>query len=334
DQCRINVRSGDGGDGSVSFRREKFIEFGGPDGGDGGRGGDVWAEAVAGLNTLVDYLHRRRFRAAGGGRGMGRTRSGAAGADVVLAVPAGTEVLEADGATLIADLAQAGERVRLAKGGDGGFGNVRFKGPVNQAPRRAEPGRTGEEREVWFRLKLIADVGLVGLPNAGKSSLLSVASAARPRIADYPFTTLWPNLGVVDLNGCRRFVIADVPGLIEGASEGAGLGTRFLGHLERTRVLIHLVDAALEDPVAAWRAVRGELAAYGSGLAEKPEIVALSRIDLCDPLQSAGKAEALELATGAAPVLLSSTTGEGVGPLLEAAGRSLGEESEVGSWRP
>ena len=253
DQCKIFIRSGDGGAGAVSFRREKFIEYGGPDGGDGGRGGDVWIEAVEGLNTLIDYRYHQHFKAETGVHGMGRNRSGAHGGDVVLKVPVGTEVLEEDKETLIADLDHAGARVLLAAGGNGGFGNTHFKGPVNQAPRRANPGLAGVEKLIWLRLKLIADVGVVGLPNAGKSTFLAAISAATPKIADYPFTTLTPHLGVVDLSSNERFVVADVPGLIEGASEGAGLGVRFLGHLERTAVLIHMVDATGDDPAGAWR---------------------------------------------------------------------------------
>jgi len=251
DQCKIYVRSGNGGGGSVSFRREKYIEYGGPDGGDGGRGGDVWIEAVEGLNTLIDYRYQQHFKAGTGVHGMGRNRHGAAGADVVLKVPVGTEVLDED-KTLIVDMDHAGQRVLLCKGGNGGWGNVRFKGPTNQAPAYANPGQEGQERWVWLRLKLIADIGLAGLPNAGKSTFLSAASAAKPKIADYPFTTLAPNLGMVDLSPTERFVIADIPGLIEGASEGAGLGTRFLGHVERSASLIHLIDGTQEDVVHAY----------------------------------------------------------------------------------
>ncbi|MBA3810529.1 MAG: GTPase ObgE, partial [Caulobacteraceae bacterium] len=318
DQCKIYIRSGDGGAGAVSFRREKFIEYGGPDGGDGGRGGDVWIEAVEGLNTLIDYRYHQHFKAKTGGHGMGRNRSGAAGADAVLKVPVGTEVLDEDRETLIADLGAAGARWRLAAGGNGGFGNTHFKGPVNQAPRRANPGLPGMEKLIWLRLKLIADVGLVGLPNAGKSTLLAAVSAATPKIADYPFTTLTPHLGVVDLSPNERFVIADVPGLIEGASEGAGLGTRFLGHLERTAVLIHLVDAAGDDPARAWRSVRRELESYGQGLVEKPEILALNKVDALNEDERAHKARALEDAAGAAPHLVSAVSGEGVPALLRA----------------
>ena len=323
DQCKIFIRSGDGGGGAVSFRREKFIEYGGPDGGDGGRGGDVWVEAVDGLNTLIDYRYHQHFKAGTGVHGMGRNRSGAAGADAVLRGPVGTEVLEEDRETLIADLDEAGTRILLASGGNGGFGNAHFKGPVNQAPRRANPGLPGIERWIWLRLKLIADVGLVGLPNAGKSTILAAVSAANPKIADYPFTTLTPNLGVVELSGNERFVMADVPGLIEGASEGAGLGVRFLGHLERTAVLIHLIDATGEDPVGAWRAIRAELEAYGAGLEDKAEIVALNKIDALDAAARKKIAAKLKKATGAVPMLVSAVSGEGVKPLLRAAWRKV-----------
>ncbi|MFI4974276.1 MAG: GTPase ObgE [Caulobacterales bacterium] len=319
DQCKIYVRSGDGGGGAVSFRREKFIEYGGPDGGDGGRGGDVWIEAVEGLNTLIDYRYQQHFKAKTGGHGMGRNRHGANGEDVVLRVPVGTEVLEEDRQALIADLDHEGMRVLLAPGGNGGFGNTHFKGPVNQAPRRANPGLPGEERTLWLRLKLIADVGLVGLPNAGKSTFLAAVSAATPKIADYPFTTLTPNLGVVDLSGNERFVMADIPGLIEGASEGAGLGVRFLGHLERTSVLIHLVDATQDDVAGAWRTVRGELAAYGAGLEAKAEILALNKVDALDAAARKAKAAELKKASGRSPLLVSGVSGEGVRPLLRAA---------------
>ena len=319
DQCKIFIRSGDGGGGAVSFRREKFIEYGGPDGGDGGRGGDVWIEAVEGLNTLIDYRYHQHFKAGTGGHGMGRNRSGAAGADQVLRVPVGTEVLEEDHETLIVDLEQVGARFCLAAGGNGGFGNTHFKGPVNQAPRRANPGLPGLERWIWLRLKLIADVGLGGLPNAGKSTLLAAVSAATPKIADYPFTTLTPNLGVVDLSEGERFVLADVPGLIEGASEGAGLGTRFLGHLERTAVLIHLIDATSEDPAGAWRTIRAELEAYGAGLEDKPEIIALNKADALTPEARAAAAEVVAAASGQIPRLVSAVSGEGLRDLLRAA---------------
>src|SRR3990170_3969694 len=284
DQAKVYVRSGDGGAGSVSFRREKFIEFGGPDGGDGGRGGDVWVEAVDGLNTLIDYRYQQHFRAKTGVHGMGRNRTGAKGADVVMKVPAGPQVYEEDNETLICDLTEVGQRVRLAAGGNGGFGNQHFKTSTNQAPRRANPGLPGQEMTIWLRLKLIADAGLVGLPNAGKSTFLAAVTAAKPKIADYPFTTLNPQLGVVETDG-REFVLADIPGLIEGAHEGSGLGDRFLGHVERCRVLLHLVDGTSEHAGRAYKIVRGELDAYGNGLAEKPEIVALSKTDALVPEQ-------------------------------------------------
>ena len=319
DQAKVYVRSGDGGGGAVSFRREKFIEFGGPDGGDGGRGGDVWIEAVEGLNTLIDYRYQQHFKGETGVHGMGRNRSGANGADAVLKVPVGTEVLEEDRETLIADLAHAGDRVRLAKGGNGGFGNAHFKGPINQAPRFANPGLEGEERWIWLRLKLIADVGLVGLPNAGKSTMLAASSAARPKIADYPFTTLTPNLGVVELSGQERFVLADIPGLIEGASEGAGVGTRFLGHIERTAVLVHLVDGTQEDVAGAWRTIRGELEAYGEGIEDKSELLALNKADALTPEARAEKVAELAAASGKTPFVVSGVSGEGVTALLRAA---------------
>jgi len=341
DQCKIYIRSGDGGAGAVSFRREKFIEYGGPDGGDGGRGGDVWIEAVDGLNTLIDYRYHQHFKAGTGTHGMGRNRTGAGGADAVLRVPVGTQVFDEEQERLIADLDKPGMRVRLAEGGNGGFGNTHFKGPINQAPRRANPGLEGQESWIWLRLKLIADVGLVGLPNAGKSTLLAAVSAATPKIADYPFTTLTPNLGVVDLSGNERFVIADVPGLIEGASEGAGLGTRFLGHLERTAVLIHLIDATAEDPVGAWRTIRGELAAYGEGLEEKSELIALNKIDALDNAARSKAARAVKRASGETPFLISGVSGEGVTELLRAAHARVRlrdtpalAEPAPGTWRP
>jgi GTP-binding protein len=319
DQCKIYIRSGDGGGGAVSFRREKFIEYGGPDGGNGGRGGDIWVEAVEGLNTLIDYRYQQHFKAETGIHGMGRDRHGHNGADTVLKVPVGTQVLEEDRETLIADMSHVGQRIRLLKGGNGGFGNAYFKGPINQAPRRANPGLPGIEMTIWLRLKLIADVGLVGLPNAGKSTFLAATSAARPKIANYPFTTLTPGLGVVDLSTNERFVMADIPGLIEGASEGLGLGTRFLGHVERTAVLIHLVDGTQEDVVGAWRTVREELKAYGEGLAEKPEILALNKIDALDAETRDARAAELAEASGRPPMLVSGVAGDGVTQLLRAA---------------
>ncbi|MBW8815189.1 MAG: GTPase ObgE [Caulobacterales bacterium] len=341
DQVKVYVRSGAGGAGAVSFRREKYIEYGGPDGGDGGRGGNVWIEAVEGLNTLIDYRYQQHFKAGTGGHGMGRNRHGAAGDDVVLKVPVGTEVLD-DDKQLIVDMDRAGKRILLCKGGNGGFGNTHFKGPVNQAPRHANPGLDGEERALWLRLKLIADVGLVGLPNAGKSTFLAAASAAKPKIADYPFTTLAPNLGMVDLSVGERFVLADIPGLIEGASEGAGIGTRFLGHVERTAVLIHLVDGTQEDVAQAWRTVRHELEAYGEGLEDKPEILALNKIDALDEETIAARAAELEAAAGVAVRRVSGFAGQGVTELLREAyalvrarkGQAAAEAAGPEDWQP
>jgi GTP-binding protein len=345
DQAKVYIRSGDGGAGAVSFRREKFIEYGGPDGGDGGRGGDVWIEAVEGLNTLIDYRYQQHFKAKTGTHGMGRQMNGAAGEDVVLKVPVGTQVLDEDNETVLLDLTEAGQRVRLARGGNGGHGNIHFKGPINQAPRFAMPGQDGEERWIWLRLKLIADAGLVGLPNAGKSTFLAAVSAARPKIADYPFTTLTPNLGVVDLSTNERFVVADIPGLIEGASEGAGIGTRFLGHVERTAVLIHLVDGTAEDVAESWRIIRTELAAYGEGLEGRPEVLALNKVDALDPETRAERAAALAAVAGREPLLVSGVSGEGVTEVLRAAyrlvqARRIEERAEAApapleaGWRP
>ncbi len=317
DQAKVYVRSGDGGAGCVSFRREKFIEFGGPDGGDGGRGGDVIVECVDGLNTLIDYRYQQHFKAQKGGHGMGQNRSGAGGDDVILRVPVGTQIFDADNETLIADLTDVGQRIVLTRGGNGGFGNAHFKSSTTRAPRRANPGLEGEERWVWLRLKLIADAGLVGLPNAGKSTFLATVSAAKPKVADYPFTTLNPQLGVVRIDG-REFVLADIPGLIEGAHEGAGLGDRFLGHIERCRVLLHLVDGTGDDAGEAYATVRAELDAYGHGLTDKPEVVALSKIDALTPDQIRSQSLRLEEAAGLKPYLLSSATGKGVTEVLRA----------------
>jgi GTP-binding protein len=333
DQAKVFIRSGDGGAGAVSFRREKFIEFGGPDGGDGGRGGDVWIEAVDGLNTLIDYRYQQHFKAKTGGHGMGKNRAGANAPAVILRVPAGTEILAEDGETVIADLTQVGERVRLAEGGNGGFGNAHFKSSTNQAPRRANPGLQGIEKWIWLRLKLIADIGIVGLPNAGKSTFLARASAAKPKIADYPFTTLHPNLGVVRHKG-REFVLADIPGLIEGAHEGAGLGDRFLGHVERCRALLHLVDAAGDDPAAAYRTVRGELQAYGQGLRSKAEIVVLSRADIADAEQIKAAKKAVRKAAGRMPLVLSAATGEGVEAVLDACLGLIASPDEAAGGEP
>ena len=316
DQAKVYIRSGDGGAGSVSFRREKFIEFGGPDGGDGGRGGDVWVEVVEGLNTLIDYRYQQHFKAATGGHGMGRLRAGANARDVVLKVPAGTQILEEDNETVIADLANAGDRVRIARGGNGGFGNAYFKSATNRAPRHANPGQEGEERWIWLRLKLIADAGLLGLPNAGKSTLLAAVSAAKPKIADYPFTTLHPQLGVVQAAG-SSFVLADIPGLIEGAHEGHGLGTRFLGHVERCAVLLHLIDATGDDPVKVYRVIRKELKAYSPALAEKPEIIAFNKIDAVPDGELAAKLADFRKRIRKTPVLMSGATGKGVSDVMK-----------------
>jgi GTP-binding protein len=324
DEAKIYVRSGDGGPGCVSFRREKFIEFGGPDGGDGGKGGDVWVACVANLNTLIDYRYQQHFKARSGRGGMGKNRAGASGEDVVIAVPPGTQVYAEDKETLLAELMRPGERARIARGGNGGFGNAHFKSATNQAPRRANPGAPGEELTVWLRLKLIAEAGIVGLPNAGKSTFLAAVSAAKPKIADYPFTTLHPNLGVVRTPGLD-FVLADIPGLIEGAHEGAGLGTRFLGHIERCRVLLHLVDATGEDVAGAYRTVRAELKAYGGGLGKKKEIVALSKCDAIGSDALAEQAAALKAAARKKPLLLSAASGRGVPEALAALAREIGK---------
>ena len=319
DQAKIFLKSGDGGAGCVSFRREKYIPRGGPDGGDGGRGGDVVVEAVDGLNTLIDFRYRQHFKAERGQNGAGRQRSGSAGKTLSIRVPVGTQVLDESRSQVLADMTRVGQQSRLAKGGDGGRGNIHFKTSTNQAPRRADPGWPGEELWVWLRLKLIADAGLVGLPNAGKSTFLAAASKAKPKIADYPFTTLHPGLGVVAL-GEESFVLADIPGLIEGAHEGAGLGDRFLGHIERCSLLLHLVDGTQEDVAEAYRTVRAELTAYGNGLAEKPELVALNKVDSLDPETRAARRDALQDAVteagGGSLQEISGVSGEGVMPLL------------------
>ena len=340
DQAKIYIRSGAGGAGAVSFRREKFIEFGGPDGGDGGKGGDVWVECVAGLNTLIDYRYQQHFKAKNGRTGMGKNRSGAGGDDIVIALPPGTQVLAEDQETLLADLVKVGDRTRLARGGNGGFGNAHFKSSTNQAPRRANPGEPGEELTIWFRLKLIADAAIVGLPNAGKSTFLAAVSAAKPKIADYPFTTLIPHLGVVRSDGLD-FVLADVPGLIEGAHAGSGLGTRFLGHVERCSVLLHLVDATVEDVAAAYRTVRTELKAYGAGLERKKEIVALSKCDALDATTLADKVEALRRAARKKPLALSAVARHGLGQVLATLAREIAkaktparQDQEHRPWQP
>jgi GTP-binding protein len=317
DQAKIFVKSGDGGAGACSFRREKFIEFGGPDGGDGGRGGDVVVEAVANLNTLIDYRYQQHFKAEKGHHGMGANRSGAAGAPVLLRVPVGTQILDEENDQLLLDLTQPGERHVLLRGGDGGFGNTHYKSSTNRAPRRADPGWPGDERWLWLRLKLIADVGLVGLPNAGKSTFLAATSRAKPKIADYPFTTLKPQLGVVGVHD-EEFVVADLPGLIEGASEGAGLGDRFLGHVERCAVILHLIDGTAEDVVGHWRTIRRELTAYGHGLTEKPEIIGLNKADAVPADELAAKRRKLKRAAKRDVLVLSGATGQGVPAALSA----------------
>jgi GTP-binding protein len=317
DEAKVYIRSGDGGNGCVSFRREKFIEFGGPNGGDGGKGGDVVAEAVEGLNTLIDYRYQQHLFAKNGRAGMGKDRHGANGADAVLKVPVGTQIYEEDDATLIADLTAPGQRTVLLRGGNGGFGNAHFKSSTNRAPRRANPGQPGVEQTMRLRLKLIADAGIVGLPNAGKSTFLAAVSAAKPKIADYPFTTLIPQLGVVELDG-REFVLADIPGLIEGAHEGVGLGDRFLGHVERCRVLLHLVDGTAANAGEAYKTVRAELAAYGQGLADKPEIVVLSKADAMSAAEIKQQAAQLKRAAKKPPLVVSAVSGEGVKEVLRA----------------
>lgn len=341
DEAKVYVRSGDGGAGCVSFRREKFIEFGGPNGGDGGRGGDVWVECVQGLNTLIDYRYQQHFKARKGEHGMGSDRHGARGTDAVLKVPAGTQIFAEDGETLVADLTEVGQRIRLAKGGNGGFGNAYFKTSTNQAPRHANPGQEGQEMWIWLRLKLIADAGLVGLPNAGKSTFLATVTAAKPKIADYPFTTLHPGLGVVRSDG-REFVLADIPGLIEGAHQGVGLGDRFLAHVERCRALLHLVEGTSEHAGQAYKLVRAEIEAYGEGLAEKPEIVALSKADALDPDTLKQQVARLKRAAKRAPLVLSSVSGSGVPEALRAIQAELeagmaekGDAAEpAAAWQP
>ena len=317
DQAKVFVKSGDGGAGAVSFRREKYVEYGGPNGGNGGRGGDVWVEAVDGLNTLIDYRYQQHFKAERGHHGMGKDRDGARGADAVLRVPVGTQIYDESKDLLLADMTAVGQRVRLLQGGDGGFGNTHYKSSTNRAPRRADPGWPGQEAWVWLRLKLIADAGLVGLPNAGKSTFLAAVTRARPKIGDYPFTTLHPHLGVATVDE-REFVIADIPGLIEGAHQGAGLGDRFLGHIERCRVLLHLVDATGEDAVAAYETVRQELAAYGHGLADKPEIVAVNKVDALDEAALRAASTALSRHIGRPVLTVSGVAGTGRDGVLRA----------------
>ena len=316
DQAKIYLKSGDGGDGVIAFRREKYVEFGGPDGGDGGKGGDIVFESVENLNTLIDFRYTQHFKAKKGNNGAGSDRTGAGAAELVIKIPIGTQIFDDDRETLLADLDKPGMRIVFLKGGDGGFGNARFKTSTNRAPRRADKGWPGEERWVWLRLKLIADAGLVGLPNAGKSTFLKAVSGANPKIADYPFTTLHPQLGVVRLNMSEEFVLADIPGLIEGAHEGTGLGDRFLGHVERCAVLLHLIDGAAGHVVDAWRTIRAELEAYGGGLAEKPEIIVLNKTDAMTPRELSSRKAALVKASGAKVMSICAVTGEGVKEVL------------------
>ncbi len=339
DLARVHLKSGAGGNGCVSFRRAAHEEFGGPDGGNGGGGGDVWAEAVDGLNTLIDFRYQQHFFAQNGRPGMGKQRSGRDGEDVVLKVPVGTEILEEDEETVIADLTEVGQRFLLAKGGNGGFGNLHFKSSTNQAPRRANPGQPLIERTVWLRLKLIADAGLLGLPNAGKSTFLAATSNARPKIADYPFTTLHPNLGVVGVDNAE-FVIADIPGLIAGAHEGKGIGDRFLGHVERCAVLLHLIDGTSEDVVADYQTIINELEQYGGELADKPRVTALNKIDALDDVEQATKHNALVEATGGTVFQISAVARDGVTDVLRAiraeiTHRDVSEAAtEETAWRP
>ncbi len=343
DEAKIYVKAGDGGAGSVSFRREKFIEFGGPDGGDGGKGGDIWLEAATDLNTLIDYRYQQHFKVRTAGHGMGRLRAGANSEDIVLKVPVGTEIIDEDRETLIHDLATEGERFCIVRGGNGGFGNHHFKSSTNRSPTNANPGLMGEERWIWLRLKLIADAGIIGLPNAGKSTLLSVVSAAKPKIADYPFTTLQPQLGVVSVDQ-KSFVLADIPGLIEGANEGHGLGTRFLGHIERCAVLLHLIDATGDDPVGAYKTVRSELKAYSSELAKKPEVIAFNKIDALDDKALQKIIKAFSAKIKKEPLLVSAAAGTNVQKLMRellkpvdkarSGNKAKPAHDNVQEWRP
>ncbi len=341
DLSKVHIRSGAGGGGAVSFLREKHLEYGGPDGGDGGNGGSVWAEAVEGLNTLIDFRYQQHFFAKNGTPGMGKQRTGANGDEIVLRVPVGTELLDEDEETVIADLTEVGQRVLLAKGGNGGFGNLHFKSATNQAPRRANPGQDGIERTLWLRLKLIADAGLLGLPNAGKSTFLAATSNARPKIADYPFTTLYPNLGVVAVDGAE-FVIADIPGLIEGAHEGKGLGDLFLGHVERCSVLLHLVDGTSANFIEDYQTIIGELEAYGGDLALKPRVTALNKIDALDTDERGEACAALQAVVDGPVLMMSGVSSEGVTDVLRAVRGQIDEDrlrltpivEEVEKWRP
>jgi len=340
DLAKVYVRSGGGGNGCVSFRREKYIEYGGPDGGDGGKGGSVWAEAVDGLNTLIDFRYQQHFFAQNGQSGMGRQRTGKDGEEIILRVPVGTEILDEDQETVLADMTEIGQRVQLAKGGNGGFGNLHFKSSTNQAPRRANPGQEGVERTIWLRLKLIADSGLLGLPNAGKSTFLASSSNARPKIADYPFTTLHPNLGVVGIDN-TEFVMADIPGLIAGAHEGKGIGDRFLGHVERCAVLLHLVDGTSDDVAGDYQTIIDELEAYGGELANKPRITALNKVDALDDEERAEARAALEAAVGEKVLMLSGVSREGLNEVLRAVRAEIDDDrirqkpvEEHEPWRP
>lgn len=340
DLCKVYIRSGSGGNGCISFRREKYIEYGGPDGGDGGRGGDVWVEAVDGLNTLIDFRYQQHFFADNGRPGAGRQRTGADGKDIVLKVPVGTEILDEDEETVLADLTELGQRVLLAKGGNGGWGNLHFKTSTNQAPRRSNPGQEGVERTIWLRLKLIADVGLLGLPNAGKSTFLAATSNARPKVADYPFTTLHPNLGVVGVDDAE-FVVADIPGLIEGAHEGRGLGDLFLGHVERCAALLHLVDGTSGTLLEDYQTIIDEIEAYGEGLADKPRVTVLNKIDALDDEERSFLKEELERVAGHDVMLMSGVSKEGLTDVLRALRQHVKitrkrEEAteEAGPWQP
>ncbi len=341
DLAKVYIRSGSGGGGCISFRREKYIEYGGPDGGDGGGGGSVWAEAVDGLNTLIDFRYQQHFFADNGRPGMGNQRTGADGKNIILKVPVGTEVLDEDQETVIADMTEVGQRVLLARGGNGGWGNLHFKSSTNQAPRRSNPGQEGVERTLWLRLKLIADVGLLGMPNAGKSTFLAATSNARPKIADYPFTTLHPNLGVVGIDGVE-FVVADIPGLIEGASEGRGLGDLFLGHVERCAVLLHLVDGSSGSLIEDYHTIIGELEAYGGDLALKPRITVLNKIDTLDDEERAFLKEELETASGGSVMLMSGVSREGTDNVLRALRSQIDDnrlrqkktDDEDETWHP
>lgn len=338
DLAKVYIRSGGGGGGAVSFRREKYIEYGGPDGGDGGRGGDVIIEVVDGLNTLIDFRYQQHFFAKNGQQGMGKQRTGKDGDSVILRVPVGTEILDEDQETVLYDMTELGQRVVLARGGNGGFGNLHFKSSTNQAPRRANPGQEGVDRTIWLRLKLIADVGLLGLPNAGKSTFLAATSNARPKIADYPFTTLHPNLGVVGVDGVE-FVIADIPGLIEGASEGRGIGDRFLGHVERCAVLLHIVDGTSDDPVTDYQTIIRELEAYGGELADKPRVTVVNKIDAIDDLEAVSTA--IKAATGGPVLTMSGFAKQGTVEVLRELRRYIDnakpiktDEAEEGTWCP